>query len=454
MLLAATAVQAQIIREVDFTRSGGTALNKNTVGGFCPQKWLDASQIYSMTHVLSPLSMPFNCVNLPNIYEVHILSDGTWKDSSPSQKVIFDNMRAAGMGIHVKMEAIPKGSGIRGDADKTRRLFNSSYDAVKEFSGNADIYYEILNEPELSDLEWGYASFDAFWKDFKNAYIALAAKRTVTPRLKIGGPGFANTQWLIQFVNRLKLESVKLDFISFHYYLDWRDAQSLDQYNGQGAIDRMNSLVNGISSYKSIINPNLKLFCTEFNWTNGDGGLASGYCKVAQNGYKNCARSLEALKLIIDQLGAVDRFYWAQSVGQKNDFFTLENYDASSGKYAYRSGYYAHWMFNSMASTRRHFQSDSKIGGLASSNDDKHHVTVWNRSDLSQILKLNIKTPNASNTYSYRLHIIDASTFSFALGNNKMPHYTTGTLSNLGTIFLASEATAYIEILPGSMSRK
>lgn len=451
---------------IDFTSNDGAGpdLNKELLGTYSPQKWINAAKIYDKANVLDPIKVPFHKVNLPNVH--NIAGDGTWNDifdaGQPSQKSILNSLRSAGVGIHVGIESIP--NALRGDAEKVQRLFTTSLAAVRTYVGNdVDIYYEILNEPELdSSVEWGYhPNFELFWSDFKNAYIALANKRLSDPKIKIGGPGFELDRWLSVFMEKLNnpatgtvqladgsMHTISLDFISYHNYLNWDDAP-LAQLNTQPALDKMNIFFNGIVTYRTA-HPAVKLFCTEYSWLKSPFNNVND---VANNGYRNCARTLELAKLANEQLLHTDRFYWAQAMGQSADFgddyFTLENFDWNTGMYKYRSGYYAFWIYQQLPKARNTITYESdKLNGLASSANGKYYAVVWNRTGENQTIKLNLTKINTAN-YNYNMYVINSTTFTYAKGNPKTPALTkTGVANNIAGIVLEKEATVFLELTP------
>lgn len=450
---------------VDFSlNSSGTLLKKDLIGTYCPQKWVNAGKIYDKVNVLDPLSVDFHKVNLPN--GTNIASDGTWNDitdaGQPSQKTILNSLTLAGVSIHLGMESVPRA--MRGDAVKVQRLFKTSIDKVRSYTGNdVEIYYQILNEPELdTSVEWGYyPNFELFWTDFLNAYISLANKRLTDPKIKIGAPGFELDRWLSNFISRLtnsstnkvqladgQMHTIDLDFLAYHNYLNWNDA-AISLSDTQTAVDKMNKFYNGIAAYRTLY-PNVKLFCTEYSW------LKSPFNNVndaANNSYRNCARTLELTKFALEQLTKTDRFYWAQSMGQSasfgDDYFTLENYDWDTKNYKYRSGFYAFWLYQKMPINRNVTTYDAtKLNALASSENGKYYVVIWNRTASSQTIKLNINNVNTSNL-KYDMYLINSSSFTYGRNNGKTPALTqTGLVKNITNVTLEPEATVYIELYP------
>lgn len=73
--------------------------------------------------------------------------------------------------------------------------------------------FEVWNEPNLPD----------FWKGTQAQYFhfyretAEALKR-VSPRLRVGGPATAKNEWIKEFVEFTRSQTVPVDFVSTHHY--------------------------------------------------------------------------------------------------------------------------------------------------------------------------------------------------------------------------------------------
>jgi beta-xylosidase len=86
---------------------------------------------------------------------------------------------------------------------------------VRKRFGLAGLYYEVWNEPDLTE----------FWKgsqqEYFNLYKASAeAIAAVDPYAKVGGPATAGVEikWLRSFLEYIKRERLHLDFVSWHLY--------------------------------------------------------------------------------------------------------------------------------------------------------------------------------------------------------------------------------------------
>src|SRR5690606_10249478 len=86
-----------------------------------------------------------------------------------------------------------------------------------------------------------------------------------------------------------------------------------------------------------------------------------------------------------------------------------------------------------------------KLNGLASSSTDgKYYVVLWNRSDLSQTIKLHLTHINA-NDFNYDMYLINSASFSYFNGNNKTPTLTkSGVANTIDDIVLEKEATVFL----------
>ena len=74
-------------------------------------------------------------------------------------------------------------------------------------------FFEVWNEPNLQ----------AFWPAPQEEYFKLYrytvnAIKSVDGSLKVGGPATANNQWIVEFLDRCKKNSLSVDFVSTHHY--------------------------------------------------------------------------------------------------------------------------------------------------------------------------------------------------------------------------------------------
>ncbi len=77
------------------------------------------------------------------------------------------------------------------------------------------LYYEVWNEPDLKQF-WG-GSEEVYSLLYKASAEAIA---TADPNAKVGGPGVSNpdTGWMQTFLQYVKREGLRLDFVSWHLY--------------------------------------------------------------------------------------------------------------------------------------------------------------------------------------------------------------------------------------------
>ena len=137
-------------------------------------------------------------------------------------------------------------------------------------------------------------------------------------------------------------------------------------------------------------------------------------------------RTFETFAIGIDEMPNVEKFCWAQSVGQNlwsflsGDFFTFfpfvnYNLKGSTEWYAYKSNYYSFWFYDLMPENRNKFTSGTnEIKGFASSDTIKktHFVSLWNRTSLTKKIKLNFLGLDTIANYYCKYYIIDDKTYN------------------------------------------
>ncbi len=115
------------------------------------------------------------------------------------------------------------------------------------------VYYEVWNEPDLFGQWKTYGD-----KNYLNLYQAasLGASSAVnTQSFKLGGPGTTKLykNWILNLVDYIHQNNLRLDFISWHNY-------SLDPYSYKQDTDQLKSWLS--SSAK--INPDLEIILSEW----------------------------------------------------------------------------------------------------------------------------------------------------------------------------------------------
>lgn len=76
----------------------------------------------------------------------------------------------------------------------------------------AQWYFEVWNEPNINF--WTGTQED-YWKLYDTSAVAL---KSVSPRLRVGGPVTARAEWIPEMISHCSKAGVPLDFISTHIY--------------------------------------------------------------------------------------------------------------------------------------------------------------------------------------------------------------------------------------------
>ena len=124
-------------------------------------------------------------------------------------------------------------------------------------------YFEVWNEPNIdfwNGIPRGRSYFDLY------AHTARDLK-SVSPRLRVGGPATAASSWVPEFLQYTSSNHVPVDFVSTHAYAD---DTVLDLFGPQHADIPMDERVCAAAAkvrdqIKSSPMPNLPLFMTEWN---------------------------------------------------------------------------------------------------------------------------------------------------------------------------------------------
>jgi xylan 1,4-beta-xylosidase len=123
-------------------------------------------------------------------------------------------------------------------------------------------YFEVWNEPNIDF--WGGAPRQASYFDLYD-HTARDLK-SVSPRLRVGGPATAAASWIVPFLKHVSENHVPIDFVSTHGYAD-DTVQNLFGTNEDIPMD--DRVCRAVAKVRKQINdsafPHLPLFWTEWN---------------------------------------------------------------------------------------------------------------------------------------------------------------------------------------------
>lgn len=126
--------------------------------------------------------------------------------------------------------------------------------------------FEVWNEPNLVN----------FWKDankeeyFKLYHVTAKAIKEIHPDLQVGGPAICggSDEWIVNFLDFCKNESVPVDFVSRHAYTSKPPTKITTEYYYQELVDNTDMLEQFRSVREMIDNspfPELPFHITEYN---------------------------------------------------------------------------------------------------------------------------------------------------------------------------------------------
>ncbi|KAF0975075.1 hypothetical protein FDP41_005828 [Naegleria fowleri] len=145
-------------------------------------------------------------------------------------------------------------------------------------------HFEVWNEPNLRNTFWTGTQQDYFNLYNNTAHVI----KSISPRLKVGGPATAGSGWIQDFVNYVRSNNVPNDFVSTHEYPTDIEPLATD------------TLIKVAKQSRSIVGSNTPLFYTE--WNAGLGDLGSGTYFYQDSSYPAAliTRTLFSLNNVVD----------------------------------------------------------------------------------------------------------------------------------------------------------
>jgi xylan 1,4-beta-xylosidase len=126
----------------------------------------------------------------------------------------------------------------------------------------AQWYFEVWNEPNL-DFWAGEPKQFTYWDLYDHTALAI---KTVSPRLRVGGPASAQAAWVDAFIRHSSEKNIPVDFVSTHVYANDR---AEDVFGSQEEIPRDQMVCRAVTKVRNQITastmPNLPLIWSEFN---------------------------------------------------------------------------------------------------------------------------------------------------------------------------------------------
>lgn len=126
----------------------------------------------------------------------------------------------------------------------------------------ASWYFEVWNEPNI-DFWAGEPKFETYSRLYESTARAV---KSVSNRLRVGGPATAQAAWIGRFIQYCSANGLPLDFVTTHVYAN--DLPK-DVFGTEGPVDRRTMLPRAVdkvyNEVKSSPMPDLPIHWTEFN---------------------------------------------------------------------------------------------------------------------------------------------------------------------------------------------
>ncbi|HEY0702385.1 MAG TPA: hypothetical protein VGD60_06425 [Candidatus Acidoferrales bacterium] len=123
-------------------------------------------------------------------------------------------------------------------------------------------YFEVWNEPNL-DFWAGDPREPTYYKLYDATAVAL---KSVSPRLRIGGPATAQAAWADRFIQHVSQNNIPADFVSSHVY---GNDKAQDVFGTNESIPMNQMVCRAVDKVsrqiKASAKPNLPLIWSEFN---------------------------------------------------------------------------------------------------------------------------------------------------------------------------------------------
>jgi xylan 1,4-beta-xylosidase len=123
-------------------------------------------------------------------------------------------------------------------------------------------YFEVWNEPNL-DFWAGDPKEQTYFQLYDNTARAL---KSVSPRLRVGGPATAQAAWVDRFIRHVAENHIPADFVSTHVY---GNDSSMDVFGTEEAISRSQMVCQAArkvqAQVKSSAEPDLPIIFSEYN---------------------------------------------------------------------------------------------------------------------------------------------------------------------------------------------
>ncbi len=286
---------------------------------------------------------------------------------------LIDMMRAHNVGTYWCYSYVPEalGGSFKTPPADPARWGEVCGALAKHFaeSGHPVAYHEIYNEPDNRDF------FAGTVQDYIALYeTGVRAIRAADPDAVVGGPALAFTDaWIEPFLGHVTRSRLPLDFFSFHYYpgVPYK-AQSI-----RGVVETMR---DALGKHRELATTEMHL--TEYN------SLPINYPEDGpQQKHRLAAQLLSDFAYFITQ-PSLTKVFWAQFMDTGGG-----NWSGLISIDGHRKAAFNAWKLYSMMPVDRRavtIEGPEGIGGMASSDEHRAGLLVWNLSGASRSVKLSL----------------------------------------------------------------
>lgn len=253
-------------------------------------------------------------------------------------------------------------------------------------SGHPTAYHEVYNEPDNRDF------FAGTVQDYIALYeTAVKSIRAADPDAAVGGPALAFTDaWIEPFLDHVTASHLPLDFFSFHYYPGV-------PYKARNVRELVDTIGDELDKYPRLATTEMHL--NEYN------ALPINYPQDGpQQKHRLAASLLNDFAYFITE-PCLTKVHWAQFMDTGGG-----NWSGLVSIDGHRKAAFNAWrIYARMPVDRRMVtvNGPSGIGGMASSDEHKSGLVIWNLTGADQPMSLRLEhIPFARGTL--RVYRIDA----------------------------------------------
>jgi len=266
-------------------------------------------------------------------------------------------------------------------------------------------YFEVWNEPNI-DFWGGIPRMESYFELYEHTARAI---KSVSPRLRVGGPATAAAAWIPEFLGFVAENKVPLDFVSTHGYDDepverllgkdqpLRDKDIREEDRTCAAVQHVRKQIDASTMSK------LPLLWTEWNVPGRDGLRDTAYVGPAlAEAIRTCAGSVDMLS------------FWTFSDVFEEGGVPRKPFEGQFGLRATgginKPSFYAFALLHQLGTQRLANPADNAI--VTKLPDGSLSIAIWNLGDVGQAprsRKVSVVLANVSKLAKVSIQQVDDS---------------------------------------------